>query len=250
MNAERLKKMKLRKKKLKEGSEGGAFFFVKADQTIRIRALPVDENEELGLEVITFYLGQDIKRVVSPKTFGEPCAIYEAWTKYKDKNKELADKIKPKKMYVMPAIKYDDLKGGKINSMGAKLALLTPGAYQKVIDYSLDSEHGDPSDPKEGFDLKWTRTGSGLTDTEYSILNCKPTPLDKKYAIQWDTEKMIRKEIPSYERTKELLKSFLGDDTDRKKPSSNGEAKKDYKIVIRDGKRVKVKLKAKPKSDL
>lgn len=268
MNAERAKKMKARKKKLKEGSEGGAFLFVKANETVRIRALPVDQNEELGMEIVSFYLGQDIKRVISPKTFDEPCAIHEKYMKLKDTNKELADTFKPKRMYVLPCLKYDDIKGTKVNSFGPKLALLTPGVYQTIVDYSLDAEHGDPSDPKEGFDLKWTRTGSSMTDTEYSVINCKSTPLNPKFNKIYDTAAMLRKEIPTYEQTKELIKKFLGDDSDRskkgKETSSRGRKapapeQPKVSIVIKDGVRYRktiqpdgtvTRVKLKGKSDL
>lgn len=270
LSPEKRKKLLARKKALKESSEGGAFTFVKADETKRVRLLPVAEDEENCMEIITFYLGEKYKRVVSPKTIGLPCAIYEKYHKIKEKEAELAKKIKPKKMYVAPTITYEDISGKKLNEkQKAKLALFTPGIYQSLVDLTLDPDHGDPADPKTGFDIKWTRTGSTMTDTEYSIIPGKESPLHKAFAGKtYDIMAMIKPEIPSYAKTKEMLEDFLGDDSDsdederpkkKKKKAVEEEeeqeepkAKKEkvltdekgpYKIVERDGKKVKVRPK-------
>lgn len=233
MNEARRKKLKARKKKLKEQSEGNLMLYIKADETIRVRPLPVDENEEFGLEIIHFFLGAELKGCVSPMTFGLPCAIHEAYTKFKNSKdedeKELAGKLKPKRKYVVPVIKFEDLKGKKVDEKaGVKLLQVTGGLYQSMVDYSLDSEHGDFTDPVEGYDLKFSRVGSTMTDTEYSVMNCKPTPLPKKYNKVWSTKELLTPELPTYAETKELLRKFLGEPEEtvkkkkkkKKKPSA------------------------------
>ena len=233
MNKERLKKLKSRKKKLQEAQSGGTMLFIKADTTVRVRPLPVDENEEFGLEIITCYLGPEIKGVLSPSTFGLPCALNEKYQKLKASkdpdDQELAKgALKPKKKYVVPVIKYKDLKGTKVDEQsGVKLLQLANSAYQKMVDYSLDAEAGDFTDPKEGYDLKVSRTGSGQFDTEYGVINCKPTPLHKKFNKIYDIKELLMKEMPTYEETKEKLAQFMGGDEDeprkkkKKKPSSS-----------------------------
>lgn len=206
--------------------------FIKADSTIRVRALPVDENEEFGLELVHFYLGQEIKGVISPQTFGMPCAIYEEYLKLKNSKdedeKELAGKIKPKKKYVVPVIKYLDLKGKKVDEKtGVKLLQVSPGVYQDMINYSLDSEHGDFTDPIKGYDLKISRTGSGQFDTEYSVMNCQRTPLAKKYNKVHDTKALLTPELPTYKETKEILAKYIGEDA----PSPKKKLKKKKKVV-------------------
>jgi hypothetical protein len=208
--------------------------FIKADTTVRVRPLPVDENEEFGLEIVTFYLGPEIKGVLSPSTFGLPCALNEKYLKLKASkdpdDQELAKgALKPKKKYVVPVIKYKDLKGAKIDEQsGVKLLQLANSAYQKMVDYSLDSEAGDFTDPREGYDLKVSRTGSGQFDTEYGVINCKPTPLAKKYNKVYDIKELVMKEMPTYEETKEKLVAFMGEDEPKKKkkkrPSSEPQA--------------------------
>jgi hypothetical protein len=180
----------------------------------------VPEDEEFGLEIIQFYLGNDIKGVISPATFGEPCAIMETFEKLNagdEDDKELAATFKPKSKYVIPVVKYKDIKGKEVDhQIGERLAMLTSGQYQDLVDYFLDEEKGDFTNPKTGYDIKFSRTGSGQFDTEYSTMDCKPTKLDKKYIKKiYDPEEMLRKEMPSYEDTEELINKFLGlDDED------------------------------------
>jgi hypothetical protein len=234
MDKERIKKLKATKKRIKENQEGGDFIFIKADTTIRVRPLPVAATEEFGLEIVHFFLGQDIKGVVSPQTFGEPCAIFEEWKRLKDSSdeddRELAEKFKPKKKYVIPVLQFKDLKGKEIIPKSAgKLVLVTGGIYQTLVDYSLDPEQGDFTDPKKGYDLKLTRTGSGMTNTEYSVIPCRPTPLDKKYNKIYDVAEILRKSMPSYDETKSLLKRFMGKDSSSSKSSDQKKKKKKVK---------------------
>jgi hypothetical protein len=220
VNSELRKKLLRRKKELKDQRSGGSLIFFKADTTTRLRALPVGETSEPGREVVYFYLGQKVKGVISPATFGEPCAIMEYYNKLvndkDDGDKELINTMKPKQRFVLPVIAFKDLKGKVVDeSRGAKLALLNMGQYQDLIDLFLDSEDwGDFTDVKEGYDLKFTRVGSGQYDTEYSTKPCQKGPCPIKYRKIVNMEEMIRKEIPSYQDTKSKLKMFLGESPD------------------------------------
>jgi hypothetical protein len=142
----------------------------------------------------------------------------------------LAEKFKPKKKYVIPVLQFKDLKGKEIIPKSAgKLVLVTGGIYQTLVDYSLDPEQGDFTDPKKGYDLKLTRTGSGMTNTEYSVIPCRPTPLDKKYNKIYDVAEILRKSMPSYDETKSLLKRFMGKDSSSSKSSDQKKKKKKVK---------------------
>jgi hypothetical protein len=227
MNKERLKKLKQRKEKIAEDSADNIFLFIKADQTIRVRPLPVEENAEFGMEVIQFYLGPDIKGVISPHTFGEECAIYNKWKKLKDSSddgdKELAGKLKPKRKYLIPVVKMTDTKSSTPDERtGVRLLQVAQGVYQQMIDYALDSEHGDFTDPEKGYDFKITRTGKTQFDTEYSLIVCKSTPLAKKFRKVYSIEEILRKDMPTYDETKSKLKQFMGSDEEPKKKSSDG----------------------------
>ena len=67
------------------------------------------------------------------------------------------------------------------------------------------------TDPVSGYDIKITRTGSGKFDTTYSVRQCKPSKLDKKYRSELDLEKIVRNQIKSYDELEEELNKFLNE---------------------------------------
>lgn len=213
LSPELKKKMLRRKKKLKEKQEGFSFVFIKANTTIRVRALPVGADQEPGMEVVSFYIGKS--RIISPASFGEKCALVRYHDKLKasedEDDKELASKLKPKQMFVIPVIKYTDLKGKEVDKKtGVKLMLLNPGQYQEIVNHFLDSDWGDPTDVKNGYDFKMTREGSTQFDTRYSMIPAPKGPTPKEYRAEINLEEMVRKEAKDYKATKSLLRGFLG----------------------------------------
>ena len=233
-------RLRKQRKALKESGSSNMIFL--KEGTIRVRVLPVGEENEFVKEVTQFYLGNTIKGVYSPSTFGEPCAILEAYHELKDGDddeKDLAKSLIPKTKYLMPVLVYEDLKGGKVSKeKSGKLLQLTKGLYQEILDLYLDEdEWGDMTDVKNGFDLKLSREGTGMTDTEYSVKPCKNTPIDKEWRKEVDLEAMVKAIIPTYEETQEKLDEFLGmsktplddmPDKKKKKPvsKSSGKTKK------------------------
>ena len=182
------------------------------------------DDQELGIEIVQFYLGGDLGGVISPATFDEPCPFMEKYQELKsskdDDDKNLAKLIVPRRRYVIGGIVYDDEKGTKVGYEGKDKGVLVPSSvYQDIIDLYLDEdEAGDMTDYKTGYDIKIKRSGSGKFDTTYSATQCKPTKLDKKYQGQLDLESIVRSQIKSYEELEEILAKFLkedhGDDED------------------------------------
>ena len=219
-------KERLRKKQealAKAGeNKGGSFLFFKPG-TIRARPLFVGDDNEFAVEATYFYLGPEIKGVVSPATWGEKCAIMARYKKLKasqdEDDRELAKSFSIKKRYFSPHIKYLDIKGKKVDKeAGVKLACLTNGQYNDLINLFLDDEQGDFTDPKKGYDIKYKRTGTTMTDTEYSLLPCKPTKLPKKYINKiYDPEELLRAVTPTYKETVAFLKQFLNEGSSKKK---------------------------------
>ena len=225
-------RLKAKAADLKSKSGAGSIVFLKADQKLRARILNVGEEQEFIMEVTQFYLGSDIKGVISPATFGEPCALYEQYEnlkKSKDPDDvELLKVLSPKKKYLAYCLLFKDPKGKEIDENSPKFVLLTGGMYQEIIDLYLDEDDwGDMSSPTDsGYDLKLGRTGSGKMDTKYTVTACPktacPKPWNKKVI---NLEEEVKKIMPTYEETKELLDKFLGssisdsddDDSDKKK---------------------------------
>lgn len=205
-------KLRQRQKDIKSRSSGGKFFSIKEGVT-RMRPLPVGDDEEFAFETTYFYLGKDIGGVISPVTFGQRCAIMEKYQELsnskKDSDREFAKRFKPGTKFFSPHIKYKDEDGKEIDESGAKLLILTGSQYNQLIDFFLDKELGDFTDPVNGYDIKYRRTGKGRNDTEYTLTNCRPTKLSKKYNKVYNPEEMVKELVPSYKETKELLEKFL-----------------------------------------
>lgn len=209
-------RMKEKKQELKDKGNKGLIYYLKPDQTVRVRILNMGEENEFIKEVVQYYLGPDIKGVISPDTFGEPCGITEAYHELResedDDEKDIASKLSPRMKYLAFVAFYKDQKGKEIDeSLSPRFILLTSGMYQDILTLYLDEdEWGDMTSLEEGYDLKLTRTGSGKTDTEYSVSPCRPTPIPKSFKKVYDLDEEVRKVIPSYEKTKEYVEKFLG----------------------------------------
>lgn len=245
------KKMEERKKKIKTGGGGLGYIIIK-EGTKRLRPLPVKTDEEPGYEIQQIYLGKDLGGgFISPASVGKKCAFVEFYTeniKSKDKvKKAIATAIAPKQRFVMPVAAFADLKGKEIDDRDSpKLVLITGGLYQSCIDLFLDNDDwGDFTDPDDGYDLKFSRTGTGKFDTEYTVMPCSKTKLPKKFRGKtYDAVEMLKAIIPSYEETKEKLKEFMA--AFDEEPEEDDDAPK-KKFGNKNGKK---KLGKKSKSDL
>lgn len=204
------KKLLQRKEALKKGDGEFTTIFFK-EGTTRIRILFVGADNDFVIEAQQFFI--DGQSVITPASLGEPCAIMEMYQELKsgtDEDKLLAKKISPSKRWYAPAIKYTDESGKEIDGK-PRLAILTKGVYETLIEYMLDEENGDFTDPKEGYDVKIVRSGKGKNDTEYKVLACRPSALPKELRGKvFNPEEMVRELLPSYDQTKELADKLLG----------------------------------------
>lgn len=227
-------RLKRKQQELKSKAQSGAIFFQKADTTIRVRILSMGEEEEFIKEVTQFYLGSEIKGVISPDTFAEPCAIMEAYEELRnsddDEDKDIASKFSPRKKYLAFCAFYKDAKGKEVDeNLSPKFLLLTSGVYQSILELYLDdNEWGDMTDPDEGYDIKIIRTGSGKTDTDYSVSPCKNTKAPKGFHKTYNLDEEVKKIMPTYEKTQELIDQYLGLD-----PEEDDKPKKKKKKVVR-----------------
>lgn len=245
------KKEKLKKRRAKLATKGGGgdMFYIGKPGTYRMRSVPVPEDMENAIEVIQFYLGPEIKGVISPASIGLPCALEEQYQACKESDDEddqdTAANMKRRTKFVMPHYRFKDEKGKDVDyEAGVRLLLMSGGQYQDWLDYYLEDEIGDPSDPLDGFDIKYKREGSGQFDTEYTLLNCKPTKCDKKFRGPYNPEELLKKTLPSYEETKNFLARFMGTTEDDEDEDALHE-KKSKKV--KSTKRAKVKKSTKKK---
>jgi hypothetical protein len=238
-------KLKLRRQQLKEKSSGGDMFFIGKPGTYRMRSVPVEQNMENAVEVIQFYLGPEIKGVLSPATLGLPCALEEHYQALKESGDEddisTAASMGRKMKYIMPHYRYKDEAGKEPDlEAGVRFLMMTNGQYQAWIDYYLEDEIGDPSDAVKGFDIKYKREGTGKFDTEYSLLNCKPTKCHPSFRSPVNPDEMLKKILPTYDETQSFLNRFMGsrDDDESEDALSEKAPKKSRKLVKKKVKRV------------
>lgn len=203
-----------RRKKLAERSGNTGVIFIK-EGTTRIRILPVGDEVDWALEMTHFYLGQKIKGIFSAASLGEDCPVMEKYTELKEGNdddKDLAKSFTPRTKYLVPAIVYDDDRGKKIDAeRSGMLVMLTPTIYGEIIDMFLDPDLGDFTDPDDGYDLKIKRTGTGKTDTEYTVSAMRPSPTSKEWHKEVDLDKLAKNAMFTYDQCEEKLAEFLFD---------------------------------------
>lgn len=219
---ERLKK---KRDELARKSEGnGSIIFIK-EGTIRVRILPIKpdedgEDQDFSWEIAQFYLGPDVKGVISPATLGFDCPIME---KHKElakssdpDDKEIAKSLSPRTRHLIPVLVYTDANGKKPDPESyGKLMLLTNAIQSQIYDFYLDPDWGDMTDPVEGYDIKITRKGSGKTDTEYTVMPMKNSALPKEFAKPVDLRELVAKVVPSYDEAEEKLMQYLGEATSK-----------------------------------
>lgn len=250
-------KMLARKKQLESKSNGSGLVFPK-EGTLRMRIKSPGDDQELGIELIQFYLNKDLGGVISPATFDEPCPFMEKYQELKNSkdpdDQELAKMLVPRRKYVVGGIVYSDEKGTKVDYEGKDKGVLIPrSVYQDIIDLYLDEdEAGDMTDPRTGYDIKIIRSGSGKNDTTYSARACKPTKLDKKYSGNVDLESIVRSQIKDYDELEEILASFLkeGRDSDEEDEKPKKKKKGIHKDHYMDDDDEPKKKKRKYKSDI
>jgi len=232
-------RLRERKEELKKRGQGSNIIRQREEGTLRVRILPVNEGEEFAREITQFWLGAEIKGVISPETFGESCAIFEKYSELKqskdDVDLEIAKKLVPRRKFVVPVLVYKDDKGKKVDTDDSgKLLQISNGLYQEIIDLYLDEDDwGDMTDPIKGYDLKITREGKGKTDTNYSVMPCKNSKLPKEFRKDIDLDDLIREEVDSFEDTEQKLEKFLGtaftDDDDDDEPKKKKKKSKSTK---------------------
>lgn len=224
-------KIQARKAALKSG--GTLEYFIISEEGIRVRIMPPKgADDEFCINVVVFFNPTTKRSIISPVSLEKRCAMMELYKRLKDSDdseeRELATSIAPKKRIVLPCLKYRDKLGKEVDkNAGIKLLLAPGGLYSDIIDLYLDEEHGDFTDPKEGYDLKFSKSGKGL-NTEYKVMPCKPTKLEKEFSKEKaDVIEMLEKILPSFEETKAFAKDMMGalessgdddeDDTPKKK---------------------------------
>jgi hypothetical protein len=190
-----------------------------AETTVRLMAYP--DNDGQPFKELMFYYNIGTNRgLLSPYQFGKPDPIQELITKLRDEGSkesyELAKKLYPKmRCYAPVVVRGEEEKGVRLWAFGKTV-------YQSLLNYMLDEDYGDITDPHEGRDVRVScqkNPGQQWATTDVRPRG-KDTMLseDSAKTKQWldsipDVNDLF--ELKSYEELEGIINEWLnGDDSD------------------------------------
>ena len=198
------------------------------ETTIRIIAFPDNDGQPFKERYFYYNIGNN-PGLLAPYQFGNPDPFQELITKLRSddtkESYELAKKLYPKmRSYAAVIVRGEEDKGVRLWSFGKMV-------YQDLLKIMLDSDYGDITDVKEGFDIKVSCTKQpGRMWAETSVRpRPKATSLsdDKGQIKEWnnsipDLDEMYA--CKTYEELEKIINGWLEgpNDSDGSYRSSGG----------------------------
>ena len=126
-----------------------------SESTIRLLAYPDNDGQPFK-ELMFYYNIGNNPGLLAPYQFGKADPIQELITKLRDEGSkesyELAKKLYPKmRCYAPVVVRGEEEKGVRLWAFGKQI-------YQTLLNYMLDEDYGDITDPLEGRDVRITCT--------------------------------------------------------------------------------------------
>lgn len=180
--------MRQRLNQQKAQLSGGSVINMKDWTTGTLRCLPVREGEPTpGIKYVSLFskaLGN--KSTTSPQAYGKPCPIVDKLAEKKaglskEEKQELGLLANANTEYWIPIIHRQD--AGDAAMPKLKILPCKRGPYKQIVEYMIAEEGDDITDPDEGRDFIYVKTGSGQS-SEYSISKFKdasPLSEDPEY---------------------------------------------------------------------
>ena len=122
-----------------------------AETTVRLMAYPNNDGQPFK-ELMFYYNIGNNPGLLAPYQFDKPDPIQELITKLRDEGSkesyELAKKLYPKmRCYAPVVVRGEEEKGVRLWAFGKTV-------YQTLLNYMLDEDYGDITDPHEGRDVR------------------------------------------------------------------------------------------------
>ena len=199
------------------------------ESTIRLIAYPDNDGQPFK-ELMFYYNIGNNPGLLAPYQFGKADPIQELITKLRDEGSkesyELAKKLYPKmRCYAPVIVRGEEEKNVRLWAFGKQV-------YQTLLNYMLDEDYGDITDPIEGRDVRVTCTkapGQMWTTTDVRPRG-KDSPLseNEQKSKQWldnipDVNDLFT--LKSYNELENIINSWL-----------NGEEDNGSKETVRGGK--------------
>jgi len=197
------------------------------ETTIRLIAYPNNEGQPFK-ELMFYYNIGNNRGILAPYQFGKPDPFQELITKLRDEaskeSYELAKKLYPKmRCYAPVIVRGEEDKGVRLWAFGKQI-------YQSLLNYMLDEDYGDITDPTDGRDVKiiCTKTPGQRWATTEVRPRGKSTPLSENQSTskEWldnipDVNDLF--ELKTYQELENIINAWLdGDDEEASQETTRG----------------------------
>ena len=195
-----------------------------SETTIRLLAYPNNDGQPFK-ELMFYYNIGNNPGLLAPYQFDKPDPIQELITKLRDEGTkesyELAKKLYPKmRCYAPVIVRGEEEKGVRLWAFGKTV-------YQTLLNYMLDEDYGDITDPIEGRDVRVSCTKN--PGQQWATTDVRPrgkdSPLseDSSQSKKWldnipDVNDLF--ELKSYEDLENIVNTWLNDDEEEEKKAT------------------------------
>lgn len=195
-----------------------------AETTVRLLAYPNNDGQPFK-ELMFYYNIGNNPGLLAPYQFDKPDPIQELISKLREEGSkesyELAKKLYPKmRCYAPVVVRGEEEKGVRLWAFGKTV-------YQTLLNYMLDEDYGDITDPHEGRDVRVNcqkNPGQQWATTDVRPRG-KDSPLseDSSKSKQWldnipDVNDLF--ELKTYEELERIVNEWLNADEEDSKPET------------------------------
>jgi len=201
-----------------------------SETTVRLMAYPNNDGQPFK-ELMFYYNIGNNPGLLAPYQFDKPDPIQELITKLREEGSkesyELAKKLYPKmRCYAPVVVRGEEEKGVRLWAFGKSV-------YQTLLNYMLDEDYGDITDPHEGRDVRIScQKNPGQTWATTDVRpRGKDSPLseDSGKSKQWldnipDVNDLF--ELKSYEELERIVNEWLNGDEEETQETFRGGSNK------------------------
>jgi len=203
------------------------------ESTIRLLSFPDNEGQPFKERMFYYNIGNN-PGLLAPYQFGHPDPIQELINKLRDEGSkesyELAKKLYPKmRCYAPVIVRGEEDKGVRIWAFGKMI-------YQNLLNFMLDEDYGDITDPTDGRDVRVNcfKTPGKMWATTEVRLRGKVTPLSENTskAKDWldnipDIDDMFT--LKSYQELENIVNAWLNGSDEDDEDNSSKETSRGFK---------------------
>ena len=197
-----------------------------SETTVRLLAYPDNDGQPFK-ELMFYYNIGNNRGLLAPYQFNKPDPFQELITKLRDEGTkesyELAKKLYPKmRCYAPVIVRGEEDRGVRIWAFGKNV-------YQTLLNYMIDEDYGDISDPHDGRDVRITCTKS--PGQQYATTDVRPrgksSPLSENnsQSKQWldnipDVNDLF--DLKSYDELERIINAWLNGDDEKPETTRGG----------------------------